>query len=1156
MKTIDFVVRDQAGALQRGMVSEGSKFHVIQAQSGEEISLNLRQTDLAATQRVGKDLVITLADGSVVTIENYFNDIGAANRLFISSDGYLNEVAFVEGEGGSLAAQYGPTEQWGKWSPSDDLIYLGRSDMVSPPGGMVAGAESEEVSMLAAPLLGAGLVGGGGAAAAAAVVGGAAVIGATGGGGGGGGASVVPPYVNAPDSSETVGGDGAVETVSVSGGGEPGSEVTVTIGDKQVETTIAEDGTFEAVFEGENFPEDGTYEAVVDVVTGGASSTLDGPQFVIDTTPPTVDVSVGTKSVADFFNGESFADGVTITGTGEAGATVAVTTGGVTRTTTVAEDGTWAVTYEPGVLQGGEYETDVVIKTTDAYGNSSTTTETLVVDTVAPTATITSGSQSAGDSFNAESFANGVTLAGTGEPGAKIALTIGGITRTSTVGENGNWSATWQAGVLPAGEYVNDITIVTTDKYGNATTSTDKLIVDTVSDVSIATENVATDGIINAAERADGVTLTGTTQPGSTVDVTFGTATRAATVDANGNWTASFAAGEIPTGETAVTATAVATDSFGNTSTATGEVDVDTLVNNLAFTDQTGGSDGIVNATEAGQGIVMTGTVERGSSVSVKLGTVSRPATVDDNGNWSVTFAPSDIPAGTYETSMVATATDKAGNTASVSQPVSVDTEAGLLTISPAPVEGDDIVNKLEASDGVSITGTADAGALVQVTLAGVTHAVRADANGNWTSFYAPGDVAQGVYTADITATTTDAAGNTRTATDSVRVDTRVDNLSIAAVEGDNIVSGAERLANSGVLVTGTSEIGSTVVITLGRASTNGTVDANGNWAVTFAPGEVPEGMIDTSVSVTAIDRAGNSATVSHAVVIDTVVEPLEMEQAGGPDGIVNAREAAVGIDLHGQVEAGSAVVVNFDGADHTAMVDADGHWTVTIMAADIRPGTYDADISITATDHVGNIDSISDTLAIDTYAPDGPVVESYTRDGDGIRAISTEQSDDTLAVHQIHTDRSISQVQADTLDNNFLNETNFYFNSNVPDGSDLIITATDAAGNFSGTYLALDDETAGTTLTLSNPNLSGYNIETVDLQFAEEAQLTVTEAALVSLSSNTNTLVIDGHNDDTVTITGARREGSESRDGQNYDIYTLGTEGTLMIDDDINVVL
>ena len=158
--------------------------------------------------------------------------------------------------------------------------------------------------------------------------------------------------------------------------------------------------------------------------------------------------------------------------------------------------------------------------------------------------------------------------------------------------------------------------------------------------------------------------------------------------------------------------------------------------------------------------------------------------------------------------------------------------------------------------------------------------------------------------------------------------------------------------------------------------------------------------------------------------------------------------------------------------------------------------------------------------------------------------------------MHQVNVDRSISEVESTSFDIDAIGERNFQFESNVPDGSDLIVTATDAAGNFSGTYLALDDEAANTQLTLTNPNLGNYNIETVDLQFAEEAHLTITETALVNLSSNTNELIIDGHNDDTVTITGAVRGGSEVRGDQTYDIYTLGDEATLMIDNDINVIV
>ncbi|MEM5519810.1 hypothetical protein [Sulfitobacter sp. AS59] len=853
MKTIEFVVRDQAGAVQRGMVSEGSTSHVIRAQTGQEISLNLRQADFLSHQRDGDDLVLTLVDGTVITIDNYFNDSGVPNRLFISSDGYLNEMGFVVTGSSDLHAQYGPTEQWGKWSPSDDLIYFGRTDTATITGAMMT--DENEVSMLAAPLLGAGMIGGGGAVTAAVVAGGAAIL----GGSGSGGVAAATPAI----------------AVTLAEGG----------GDEQA----------------------------------------------------------------------------TITGTGEAGSIVDVTVEGVTRTATVEANGTWAVSYAAGTFRTGEYETEV---------------------------------------------------------------------RATSV-----------------------------DQDGNPVTATDRLV-------------------------------------------------------------------------------------------------VDTLVNELAFRNQAGGSDATVNAAEAAEGVVMTGTVEAGSTVSVALGDVVREATVDADGNWSAVFAAGDIPAGTYASAMVATATDQAGNTRSITQSVWIDTEAGNLTISADPVEGDDVVNAVEASDGVAISGTADAGAVVTVTLAGAVTTTRADENGQWTSHYAPGDVAQGVYTADITATITDAVGNTRTETDSVRVDTRVDGLSLNTVEGDNIISGAERLTNGGVLVTGTSETGGSVSVTLGDSSASGAVDAGGNWAVTFAPDQVQEGTTNTTAVVEATDAAGNTATTRQAVLIDTVVDPVSLNAPGGGDDVISAREAASGIDLNGQVEAGSRVEVSFDGTRYNANVDGAGNWDVTIPADDIRSGTYDADISVRATDHVGNVDAISDTLAIDTYAPDGPVIESYTRDGDGIRAISVEQSEDALAVHQIQSDTTITEVAASTLENDALNEMNFYFSSDVPDGSDLVVTATDTAGNSSGTYLALDDESANTMPELTNPNLSNHNIETIDLQFAEEAQLSITEAALVNLSSNTNAVIVNGHTDDTVTITGATRTGTEARDGQTYDIYTLGTEGTLMIDDDINVVV
>jgi hypothetical protein len=209
----------------------------------------------------------------------------------------------------------------------------------------------------------------------------------------------------------------------------------------------------------------------------------------------------------------------------------------------------------------------------------------------------------------------------------------------------------------------------------------------------------------------------------------------------------------------------------------------------------------------------------------------------------------------------------------------------------------------------------------------------------------------------------------------------------------------------------------------------------------------------------------------------------------------------------------------------------------------------------ITATDAAGNVDSITRSIAVDTQAPDGgPVIETYTRSVSGYEAISVDSTENDLAVYEIgsHGSGSVTQVAGDSdgIEISALDQTMFGFNPVVPDGSHLVVTETDAAGNSAGTYLVLD-ETSTSVVDMSNPNLGALQIETIDLQFAEDSQLTITEAQLVALSSNSDELYIGGGSDDTVTITGAIR----TENGNGVDTYVLG-EGTLMIEDDINVII
>ncbi len=1218
------------GAVQRGEVSADNATTTVDIANGTEISLHLRQFDVSAYERSGSDLKILLADGRTVVLEGYFDADDA--RLFISAGGFLNEVTLVEGDAGTLYAQYGPTEEWGKWSPTEELIFVDDGHVMGPEFARNMG-EGDEVSMLGAGILGgSGLFGA--TAAGAAAVGGAALLG--GGDGGGTGTTYIPPTVNEKGQITVSGGDDP--KINITGTADPDSEVEVVIGDRNVVITSDEDGNWEVTFEDENFPDDGDYDVNVHVVEpNGDETDLDGPDVLIDATPPEVEFTDGTASNDIVVNAEDHADGVDISGTSEPGAHLVVTVGGVSRDLTVGEDGTWTCGFLTEEMATGEYETEISVVATDIYGNSATYTDMLVVDTVphdivinaaeaADGVTIT-GTSTAGatmtvtvqgmtqtatvaadgawsvdfaslapgeydvdvtattvdtagnassvtESFrvdtigsvaidgghggadgviNAAEAAQGVTLTGTAEPGSTVSVKMGDITRQATVDANGNWTVTYSAVEIPQGTMTLPVIATATDAAGNITTADSSLNIDTEAAVTINTASVEGDGTINFAEAADGVVLTGTAEAGSSVTVTMGVTSLMAAVDANGNWTANFPSSAIPSGETSAYVTAVATDASGNSSTTSGSIPVDTLVRNFTMESNAGGADQVINAAEVDAGLVVTGTTEPGSTVTVSLDGISRAATVDVNGNWTVTYSGAEIPRGERTVTLSATSTDAAGNVDTVNSSVTVDTVANSLALSSQPVETDNTINLAEAKDGVILYGTSDVGAIVTVNFGSGTRTVVTDQSGNWQAGFTFAEMPTDTLAATITAATTDAAGNTNTVTGSVAVDTVVTNFatSTAPVEGDNVVNAAE--AADGVVLTGTVEPGSSVTVTVGTTTVPATVDALGNWTAGVPASALPMGEENVTVTVNATDAAGNTATVSDDFDVDTLVNQLSTSSAPVEgDNVVNAAEAADGVTLNGQVEAGSTVMVDFDGTQVAASVDAAGNWTAHVPASAFRTGAYDANYTVYATDAAGNTDSIDGAVAVDTDAPEGPTVVSYTRELSGYSAISVDDAGDDFSVYEVHTTTgATNQVGGDGTD--FMGNTIFGFDPAIPDGSHLVVEAADDAGNTSGTYLVLDDTTTSV-VDLDNPNLSVHQIENLDLQFAEESTLTIDEATISALSSNSDTLTIHGGHDDHVTIEGGMSTGqTHNIGGQNYDEYSVGS-ATVLVDDDIQI--
>ena len=445
---------------------------------------------------------------------------------------------------------------------------------------------------------------------------------------------------------------------------------------------------------------------------------------------------------------------------------------------------------------------------------------------------------------------------------------------------------------------------------------------------------------------------------------------------------------------------------------------------------------------------------------------------------------------------------------------------------------------------------------MVDVTLDGVSKTVQTDSFGVWRANYAPGEIRPGEYEAQITAYTVDAAGNELTRSDSVMVDTFVRNFQVSAnpVTADNIVNDAEQ--GQGVTLSGSTEPGATVTVVVEGVSRFANVDAAGNWTASFSALDLPDGTYTTTAQISTEDAAGNTATTSKTFQVDTEVVPLtSTTQPGGSDGVVGEAESAQGFTLNGQVEQGSTVVVTIAGQQMQAQVSAGGAWSVAVPSSVIPEVDGESvSIQIAATDAAGNTKSITETMTVDNVAPDAPDMTAITRDqSQAVRGIVLENTNDDVVIERVGTSGT-QNVAFNEQDNNFTGETTYSFNNVVPDGSHLVVTATDGAGNSSGTYVVVDDpNTSQSNVTLAG-NLGGREIDAIDLEFTEEATLTITEAQIVAMTGEDNTVKVLGNTDDGVRISGATRTGSRFEDGQNYDVYDLG-DATVLIDDDINNV-
>ncbi|MFO0112218.1 MAG: Ig-like domain-containing protein, partial [Sphingomonadaceae bacterium] len=584
--------------------------------------------------------------------------------------------------------------------------------------------------------------------------------------------------------------------------------------------------------------------------------------------------------------------------------TVFLTFGSVTKNVLVDSAGTWATAFLASEIPAdGSSTVSVVAK--DSFGNSSAAvTRSIQIDTVAsglPILRPVTGDDLIGPS---EKIA-GVQIQGTSEALADIRLTFGNFVRTAKADTLGNWSVSVLSSQVPEdGETL--VTVTQSDAAGNVSAAATRTVkVDAQPPAKPVILPIATDNIINAAEKQNGVFVRGTAEPNASIELTLGTIIRTIKTAANGTWSTSFTAAQFPADGT-VNVTAIATDSSGNVSeTATRTFTLDTVSQNPTLSVAT---DNVINAAEKAANVTVTGQAEPGANVVVTLGGISRPASTNQLGVWVVTFSTAEIPDDTALTSVTAQSTDQAGNISDLAkQDIRIDTDAPRTPVI-SKVAGDDVINATERAGNIAVSGTAEAGVAVRVTWNGYVRNVNASTLGAWsTTFTIAEQPSDGISI--ITAQATDAAGNANVNDVTRSVTTLTAPLLLPIIDevaGDNKINIAERTA--GITVTGTATSNAKVAVTFG--STTHVVDANGSgvWTANFTTAQIAAEGLTRPITAVQTDVNGNvSGTATRNVEVDlSPPTNLVINQTGGTDLTINAAEKAASVLVSGTTDAGN----------------------------------------------------------------------------------------------------------------------------------------------------------------------------------------------------------------------------------------------------------
>ena len=305
------------------------------------------------------------------------------------------------------------------------------------------------------------------------------------------------------------------------------------------------------------------------------------------------------------------------------------------------------------------------------------------------------------------------------------------------------------------------------------------------------------------------------------------------------------------------------------------------------------GADGLLGAAAVGKPLAVSGRGEANSLIKLTLGAQNLETVVGADGTWAVTLPANALPA-TGNATLSVTASDLAGNVSTpATQTLTIDT-----TPPPAPTiqftgGADNYVNAAEKAAGVTLAGTAEADSTVKVTVGTVSHDAKAGADGKWSVAFAGAELpADGTHL--VTAVATDKAGNASapSAGTPMVVDTKPPVLTDTHAGGtDRVMSGIP------FLITGKTEAGASVQVEFTLADGSKQVQTavvtdtgpdSANWTLPtpiVALGN-PIGAKQTTIHVTATDKAGNVSAVDHTFAIMSQNFPFGTTPAAGSNAL------------------------------------------------------------------------------------------------------------------------------------------------------------------------------------------------------------------------------------------------------------------------------